>query len=377
MSEGGSFGEQGSLDIAADEGAPTGAEASQDPGEAQAQLDALREVPASPEGYDLSSFEVPEALKEVWDHDLQDGVIAEMHKLGLSNAQVQGILSRYATAQEQTVSEYLTASDEAAADERANAKAQLEREWGENFERKMASVTNLFRQAAEAAGVDPEQLAGTDLPGGGLVGNNPDLMKVFAALGEGLKQAGPSVPGRTVYASSLADLDAQLAEIEGDPALHDKRDRRHAMVMLQRDLLFQQRYPEEQPTSTPPTRAGKRSRNEKGSRRRRRRNSRVRSCGSTERPCGRENTKAITLRWRGSTNSFACRASQTTTSRRSTGRQPSDAAGRAGIESVWAEGRIVLGVRLQLRGQRPHLPGAGPLLWYTRIAVPERCFGER
>jgi hypothetical protein len=109
----------------------------------------------------------------------------------------------------------------------------------------------LFRQAAEAAGVDPELLAGTDLPGGGLVGNSVDLMKVFAAISEGLGQASPGAPGGPVY-SSLADLDAQIAEIDGDPTLHDKNDPRHAKVMLQRTLLFQQRYPEERPASPPP-----------------------------------------------------------------------------------------------------------------------------
>jgi hypothetical protein len=252
MSEGGSFGEQGSLGIGADEGAPTGAEAPQDPGEAQAQLDALQVIPSSAAGYDLNSFEVPEVLKEVWDQDLQDGVIAEMHKLGLTNAQVRGILGRYAESQSATFSEYLTESGEAAADERADAQAGLRREWGSNYEGKLATAKETFVAAAKAAGVDVELLAGSTTPDGRLIGDNPDLVRVFAALGEGLGQASPGVPGGPVYASSLADLDAQLAEIEGDPALHDKRDPRHAMVMLQRTLLFQQRYPEEQPTSTPP-----------------------------------------------------------------------------------------------------------------------------
>jgi hypothetical protein len=220
MSEGGSFGEQGSLGIGADEGAPTGAEAPQDPGEAQAQLDALQVIPSSAAGYDLNSFEVPEVLKEVWDQDLQDGVIAEMHKLGLTNAQVRGILGRYAESQSATFSEYLTESGEAAADERADAQAGLRREWGSNYEGKLATAKETFVAAAKAAGVDVELLAGSTTPDGRLIGDNPDLVRVFAALGEGLGQASPGVPGGPVYASSLADLDAQL--------------------------------PEEQPTSTPP-----------------------------------------------------------------------------------------------------------------------------
>jgi hypothetical protein len=196
--------------------------------------------PENVTGYDMSSFEAPEALKEVWDQDLQDGVVAEMHKLGLTNAQVRGVVNTYAELQSKNMEGIVGSVDE----QREAGKATLRQEWGVAYPAKADYALRAFKAAAAAIGEDPEALAGSFLSDGGLLGDNVMLTKMFAMIGESSGEHSflGDKGGRTTPTPEEAE--AEIASLDAHPALYDKRHPEHNAIVAKRDALYRARFPD-------------------------------------------------------------------------------------------------------------------------------------
>jgi hypothetical protein len=195
--------------------------------------------PENVEGYDLDSFEVPETLADVWNMNGVNEVAEEAFKLGVTKEQFNGLIAKQAEVQAAQLGERLAQ----VTGNREATTTTLKEEWGAAFEAKKDQAHRAFNEAAKHVGIDPAELAGSLLPDGGVIGDNPNLMRIFAALGE----AGGELPflggkgGRMTMTPEEAST--ELEEIEDNPALYNSSMPGHKQLVDRRDALLQQAFP--------------------------------------------------------------------------------------------------------------------------------------
>lgn len=198
--------------------------------------------PESVEGYELDSIEIPELLRETWDGDLVGQVVSEMHKAGASREVVHAAIRSMAAGQERKLGEFADSVE----GRRKSVDATLKKKWGAAFDSKKDIAQRTLEAAAQAIGVPREEIAGTLLPDGGLVGDNPHLMQIFAMLGEGGKEL-EFLGGkdRRFAPKDPQTAKAELAELRSHPAYYDKSHPEHEIMMAKSHALYAQAHPEE------------------------------------------------------------------------------------------------------------------------------------
>lgn len=192
--------------------------------------------PAKVEDYDLAGVEAPEGLPVI--EGFQESMVGEMHKLGLSSTQVAGILKSYYEGQ--------GAQFEAAGVDRQQASEagiqDLRNEWGKSFD---AQVDLANRALRAGAGDQFEALSQIELSDGSLLGNNPAIIKVFAALGGKMSEHGLVGAAASRSTVSPSEAGAQIAKLKGDPEflksfLHAEHPEHAASVKRIDDLTIAQ-----------------------------------------------------------------------------------------------------------------------------------------
>ncbi len=153
--------------------------------------------PADPANYDLEALEVPEGMP--WDGEFQTSMVGTMHKLGLNQKQVQGVLGAYI---ESIGGQYQQATGDTAR-ARETGINDLRNEWGKSFDSQVDLATRAFRAGA---GENFEAVADIQLVGGGKLGDHPDVIKAFAQLGGKMSEHG--LVGATASRSTLSPTEA-------------------------------------------------------------------------------------------------------------------------------------------------------------------------
>lgn len=195
--------------------------------------------PETPDKYDLSGFKPPEGLP--WNDEVAKGLLPTMHKLGLSNAQVNALLSAYATAQH---GEYQKL-DQTVSAAAAGLKAGLQKEWGRAYDARLALAN---KAAAMAFGPDLEAARQIQLTGGVFLLDHPVLAKALARIGEQVGESGSIPGGQGTMAMTPDQARSELAALRRDKArvdilLNRAHPEHDAMVELNR-RLFEMAYPE-------------------------------------------------------------------------------------------------------------------------------------
>jgi len=165
--------------------------------------------PMAAEDYDLSGFTPPEGVP--WDDGLQTTMVEGMHKLGLNNDQVAGVLGLYG---ETTGAQYTEATGDATRT-RESGIQDLRNEWGKSFN---AQVDLAKRAFMAGAGEGFEALAGLPMADGGQLGDHPAIIKAFAQLGGKMSEHGlvgaTASPRSTLSPSEAGNQIAKLLSDE-------------------------------------------------------------------------------------------------------------------------------------------------------------------
>lgn len=137
--------------------------------------------PAKAEDYDLGAVEIPEGLP--LDEAFQGDMVGTMHKLGLTNQQVAGVLGAYY----ESVGGQYNALNVDNQQTREAGVQDLKNEWGRSFD---AQVDLAQRAIKAGAGEKYNDLAGIKLADGRMLGDHPDVIRAFAALGNKMSEHG-------------------------------------------------------------------------------------------------------------------------------------------------------------------------------------------
>jgi hypothetical protein len=153
-------------------------------------------VPEAPEGYELAP---PEGFPaERWDKEGEAEFRKAAHELGLPPGHAQKLMALYAQRQAQAYK----AIDEA----RANAEANLRKEWGGDYDRHMTAVDQAFAEFARPAGLDENDLARIRAAG---------LGEKFARLLAQIGGTGAAIKGpRNEGGGRMGPRDAKTIETE-------------------------------------------------------------------------------------------------------------------------------------------------------------------
>lgn len=179
--------------------------------------------PPSPAEY---QFERPQLPKDIqMDPELESWLLNSAFEAGLNGKQVERF---FANAARMTI-----ADAERTAAERRRAEAALVKEWGMEYENRLA----LARKALETTGAETAKV----LHESGL-GNHPAILKAFYALGGMLQESGyvvASVDGITTKEAAAAEVKKLMA----DPAYLDSSKPGHKELVEKVNKLQQLRFP--------------------------------------------------------------------------------------------------------------------------------------
>jgi hypothetical protein len=123
----------------------------------------------------------------------------------------------------------------------AATEAALKTEWGGAFDQNMELARGALAHYGDAK--LSKELETT------LQGNNPEILKLFAKLGQGLREDGLIGKGSPAAAALLSPTEAKQAinAMNADPdtvkALTDKKHPKHAELLAKRTALYTQAYP--------------------------------------------------------------------------------------------------------------------------------------
>lgn len=181
--------------------------------------------PEAPDKYAIKPPVFPEEMGIGWDSEAQAAFLAEMHDAGLTNAQVQRALDWYG---KYMLGAHDTQIRQTAAERKA-AEAALRTAWGSAWDRNVglarAAVHKLF------AG-DEDVLAAFEAKG-----NNPNIVKGLALVGEMLVERGEIRGDEHRGGRTAEEIEAELTAIRNDPKSVNDMKAGDRILALTRELL--------------------------------------------------------------------------------------------------------------------------------------------
>ena len=181
--------------------------------------------PETPDGY---KYELPKETK--LEESTLKAFSEEAHKLGLLPKQAQGIINYYnsmAEAAEQSA----TVNEETA---RAEAEAELRKEYGPAYDLKIAQAKNL---ATSALGAD--FLRDTKLADGTILGNHPQVVRAFADLASKISEDS-IVQGDSPSAMTIKEIDSEIETLtQPGSAYWDKSHINHRKAVNEVQKLYE------------------------------------------------------------------------------------------------------------------------------------------
>lgn len=185
--------------------------------------------PETVEGYELDKIEIPEVLQPSWNADGVSAVVEEMFAKGASKEVVQTAVAKMAEVQAANLAEGNATMQQ----HQEAAIGALKEKWGLGYPGKLEAAQMAFRELTEEAGVDRSRLESLVGPDGGRLADYPELLELFAHIGEANGEHG--FVGEKSRRSSMTPEEAhqKVLELEADPAWTNSDDPRHAIVVQQ------------------------------------------------------------------------------------------------------------------------------------------------
>lgn len=159
--------------------------------------------PATSEDYDLSGVAIPENVAV--DDAFQGAAVGKMHELGLTQAQVDGVLNMY---YDEVGGQGASRATELAQNVEAGIQA-LKTEWGPAYRGKADLAMRAFRAGA---GEFAKEIEAAETLDGVQLGDHPAFIRVFATLGAQMSEHG--LVGTATTSSTLAPGEAKNARLK-------------------------------------------------------------------------------------------------------------------------------------------------------------------
>nr|VFK58898.1 MAG: hypothetical protein BECKUNK1418G_GA0071005_100540 [Candidatus Kentron sp. UNK]VFK68621.1 MAG: hypothetical protein BECKUNK1418H_GA0071006_100440 [Candidatus Kentron sp. UNK] len=193
----------------------------EDTGDAEAMNDLWRKLgrPETPEEYQWDAptlpgdYQLTEA-EAAYDKQVTRDFLAAGHGLGLTGAQVKGVMDWYGRLQGDAIESRISAFE--------NAEATLKKEWGGAFDHNTGIARAALREFAR-----PEEAKMLE----GEMGNNPALARILYEAGRRslespvLRGKGPDAPMTPV------EIQDRLSELRASPAAANPRDPAHGRMV--------------------------------------------------------------------------------------------------------------------------------------------------
>ena len=181
--------------------------------------------PETPDGY---KYNLPKETK--LEESTLKAFSEEAHKLGLLPKQAEGIINYYNSIAEQS-EQAATVNEEAA---RAEAEAELRKEYGPAYDLKIAQARNL---ATNTFGQD--FLRDTKLADGSVLGNHPQVVRAFADLASKISEDG-IVQGEATSAMTVKEIDGEIESLtQPGSAYWDKTHINHRKAVGEVQRLYE------------------------------------------------------------------------------------------------------------------------------------------
>ena len=181
--------------------------------------------PETPDGY---KYNLPKETK--LEESTLKAFSEEAHKLGLLPKQAEGIINYYNSIAEQS-EQAATVNEEAA---RAEAEAELRKEYGPAYDLKIAQARNL---ATNTFGQD--FLRDTKLADGSVLGNHPQVVRAFADLASKMSEDG-IVQGEAASAMTVKEIDDEIESLtQPGSAYWDKTHINHRKAVSEVQRLYE------------------------------------------------------------------------------------------------------------------------------------------
>ncbi len=185
--------------------------------------------PPSVAEYNFERLAMPQGVSV--DPEMESALLNTAFEAGLNNRQAKALWDSVARSeirfQEQSVAEV------------RKARAELNKEWGVEFDKRFA----LSKKAAEFLGEDFTTLLNTTkLPDGTLLGNHPKMARALYGLGLASQEAGWVV----AEVDGISTKEAAAAEVQKlmkNPAYTDKTKPEHEETVAKVNRLQQLRFP--------------------------------------------------------------------------------------------------------------------------------------
>jgi len=181
--------------------------------------------PETPDGY---KYNLPKETK--LEESTLKAFSEEAHKLGLLPKQAEGIINYYNSIAEQS-EQAATVNEEAA---RAEAEAELRKEYGPAYDLKIAQARNL---ATNTFGAD--FLRNTKLADGSVLGNHPQVVRAFADLASKMSEDS-MVQGEATSAMTIKEIDSEIESLtQPGSAYWDKTHINHRKAVSEVQRLYE------------------------------------------------------------------------------------------------------------------------------------------
>lgn len=186
--------------------------------------------PEDPTGYKI---EAPEGLEV--NADIQGAFLETAHKLGLNQAQVEG-LAQWQFEQSINGEESSKAASESALNEKMES---LKKEWGQAFDQNASIAQRAVNEFASDADRDFLNNAVID---GVKAGNHPVLARLFHNIGKQMMESGKLEGKGAEGVLTPKELEDQTTKLMNHPAYTNRQHPEHKMVMRQVQELFEKRF---------------------------------------------------------------------------------------------------------------------------------------
>lgn len=189
--------------------------------------------PESADAYKVEfGDDVPEEIKAQFDDESMGAFKAKAHELGLTEAQLQGVVGWYAQNQTQAFAQLHEQQGQSI----EQAEQELHQKWGRAYEQNVGYAKKAFE---EYGGDDLARIM--DESG---LGNHPAVLEAFANIAKSTMAdkdlAGPTNQGKQVLTPEEAK--AEASSIMAHPAYLDKNHPEHTSVVRKVQSLFERAY---------------------------------------------------------------------------------------------------------------------------------------
>lgn len=189
-----------------------------------------------PEKPDAYEFKRPDTLPDGlgYDEELEQDFRATAYGMGLNKKQATGLYEKFVTNQVKRYEAFSTSKKQA----RAEAEANLQREYGAKYEQKLQQA-----KVAMANFADPEYRQYLEESG---QGNDPRMVRFMVKIGEQL-MGDTRALGKPAPQANTADLERTIREFESKnrSALFDKSHPDHAALVKERNRLYEAKFGDE------------------------------------------------------------------------------------------------------------------------------------